>query len=309
MHVKRQLVAYALIVLGAASASADFITEFSGFNSVNEVGVSGLQSSYFADTKAGLPISGPLISKNLATFGPQRVSYPSGIGQVPSPGGAIGANFDQGALGLKVEGDELIFKVATALDPTAGYYHSGWNTWYGQGDLFVSVQNGSSVNHFALLSAWAHDAKGKTINYNGNYYAKGENFHLNGGAKNDGLEGHLVALRNDSDVLLTGGTGAYTASNAPTGLDRRVFAAGGLDLGNAGLMLGNFTDNGRLWYTQTWRVGISDLSSAKQFDLGLHTAASCGNDQIGGVFSVSIPEPASLLLLICGCAIWSQRRG
>ena len=309
MRLNHVLAVFAVLVLGSSWAGADFITEFSGFDSVNEVGVSGLASSYFGDTQAGLPVSGPLISQSLATFGPQRVSYPSGIGEVPSPGGAIGANFDQGALGLKLEGNELVFKLATALDPTEGYYHNGWKTWYGQGDLFVSVADDSGVNHFALLSAWARDAKDDAINYNKNYYNKAENFHLKGGVRNDSLEGHLVALQYDSDVLLTGGTGAYTSSNAPNGLDRRVFAAAGLDLGDAGLTFGSFTEGGRTWYTETWRLNVASLSSYNEFTLGLHSAASCGNDQIGGNFSVAIPEPAGLCLLFVGSLLWSARRG
>lgn len=308
MHLKHVLIAYGMLILGTVTTGADFITEFAGFEAINEAGVSGLRSSYFADTKAGLPLSGPTISDNLAVFGPQRVSYPSGIGEVPSPGGSIGANFDQGALGLKVEGNELVFKIATALDPTTGYYHSGFGAWYGQGDLFVSVEDSAGVNHFALLNAWARDAKDKAVNYNKNFYNKAENFHIKGGERNDSLEGHLVALQYDSDVLLTGGTGAYTASNAPSGLDRRVFAAGGFDLGDAGLSMGSFTDGGRTWYTQSWRVELASFTSDQEFAIGLHSAASCGNDQIGHVFNVAIPEPAALFLILAGGLICSHRR-
>lgn len=308
MYLRHAIFAYALVFLGAGLACADFIQEFSGFDSIRETGVSGLVSSYFGDLQAGLPVSGPYIAGNLAQFGPQRVTYPSGIGAVPSPGGEIGLNFDQGALGIRVDGDQLVVKLATALDPTSGYYHTGWKSWYGQGDVFLSVADGEGVNHFALLNVWARDDKGNPRNYNNNYFNKGENFHLKGGTKNAALEGHLIALQNDSDVLLTGGTGAYGQSNAPAGLDRRVFASGGLDLGEAGLVLGSFMEDGRRWYTQTWSFALSSITSAKNFDVGLHAAASCGNDQIGGRFNVVVPEPSSLLLLICGLLAWRQSR-
>lgn len=308
MRCKPIFVAFVLIAFSATSARADFITEFSGFQTIQEVGVSGLASTYFGDVKAGLSISGDYVSHNLAEFGPERISYPSGIGAVPSPGGSIGLNFDQGALGFMVEGNDLVFKLATALDPTQGYYHSGWKTWYGQGDLFLSVSDGDNVNQYALLNVWARDEQDKTRNINNNYYNKGENFHVKGGAGNNSLEGHLVALQDDSDVLITGGTGAYTQSNAPNGLDRRVYAAGGLDLGDAGLTLGSFTDDGRQWYTETWRISMSSVSTAGTFDIGLHTAASCGNDQIGGRFSVVTPEPTSIFLLFCGALAWRHWR-
>jgi hypothetical protein len=298
----------AVILIGAtAYAHADLLDFFSGYTTVvNEVGVSGLTSSYHGDTKAGNPISGGVIGNGLAILGPDRVTYPSGVGQVPSPGGAMGKNFDNGMLGFKIDSDELIVRFAGGLDPTAGYYHSGWKTWYSQGDMFLSVEDTVGVSHYALLTGWARGADGSTIKLNGGHFDTAETFHTMGGPGGTSLEGHLVRLTTDSDVTLVGGTGSYHAGKAPAGLDIRTFAAGGIDLGSADLNQVSVQDFGQTWFVQTWTVALGDLSDAPVFDIGLHTAASCGNDQIAAV--ATVPEPSSLFLALAGFALVLRRR-
>ncbi len=107
-----------------------------------------------------------------------------------------------------------------------------------------------------------------------------------------------MQLSTNNQVTMTGGTGAYDGSNAPTGLDLRTYASGGVDLGSASLLNAATTYSGHTWYLQTWTFDRSELSTASVFDIGLHAAASCGNDQIGARYTV--PEPASLLLGILG---------
>lgn len=296
----------AVVVLGVCFVQADLITEFAGFDTVWEVGVSGMQSSYHNDTAKGLPITGPTISNYFPVFGPDRVSYPSGIGPVPSPGGTIGQNFDQGVLGVQVTDDSLIFQLASTLDPRAGYYHSGWKTWYGQGDLFITVEDGDGISHYALLSSWARDGDGEAISLNGGHFNKAQNYHLFGGDGGTSLEGHLVALADDGNVTLTGGRGAYTPSNAPAGLDLRAFAEGGEDLGDADLTYASITDLNRTWYLQSWTIGLDELSADAAFDVALHTVASCGNDQIG--MFCSVPEPSTMLLAIGGLVLALRNR-
>jgi len=306
MHTK--LLALVAIVLGSvALAPADLIQSFADFNYVSEIGVSGLQSSYFTDTWNGQPVAGPTIGPQLPVFGPDRVTYPYGVGPVPSPGGAVGLNFDQGVLGIKLAADNLIFQLATALNPQTGYYYNGWNTWYGQGDLFVDLGDSAGVRHFALLNSWGRNNNGTPITLNGGYFNGAQAFHLSGGAGNTSLEGHLVRLNTDNNVTLTGGTGAYYAGIAPTGLDLRTYASGGTDLGSAGLVQSSVLDAGRTWYVQTWTLPGSALSTDPTFNVGLHATASCGNDQIGGLYSV--PEPASILLILAGVALRVGRRG
>ncbi|MBP7746045.1 MAG: PEP-CTERM sorting domain-containing protein [Phycisphaerae bacterium] len=295
-----------VLVVAAPIARADLFQAFLGFETVSEIGVSGLQSSYYSDTKINQPLSGATTGTSLAVLGPDRVTYPNGIGQVPSPGGSIGAQFDQGVLGIKIDGHNIVFQLATALNPQAGYYHSGWKSWYGQGDLFVDVTSGNGVEHFALLNTWGRDTAGNPLSLNGGYYGAAQEFHV-GNNMNSSLEGHLVRLASDSDIALTGGTGAYHSGIAPNGLDLRTYAAGGTDLGDAGLTQTSVVDQNRTWYLQTWTIGLDDLSTAGTFDLGLHAAASCGNDQIGGTFAV--PEPASLALVLAGALLHLRRRG
>lgn len=295
----------AICLAGTAIASADLVSEFAGFSSVWETGVSGLTSSYYADTIAGLPVTGPTTGSFAPAFGPSRVDYP-GVGEFPSPGGEVGTHFDQGVLGVKVGGGNLTIQLASGLDPVAGYYSSGWNTWYGQGDLFLAVSDSAGLSHFALLDTWARDEQGVPRELNGGHFAAAKTFHVSGGAGGSSLEGHLVRLGENADVTLTGGTGSYNAGNAPTGLDIRAFAQGGLDRGDAGLIQASLTDLGQTWYVQTWTIPLSSLSADGTFDVGLHATASCGNDQIGGGFSV--PEPASVLLALSGLLIFRGRR-
>ncbi len=298
MHTKRIASILIAVTVAVSPAWADLSSWFAGYTTSWEVGVSGLQSSYDQDTQAGSPLTGGTISSSLPVLGPQRVSYPWGIGTVPSPGGSEGQNFDVGALGVRISGGQLTVRVATALDPVNGYYSSYWDAWYGVGDMFLSVRDSSGVRHYALLNTWARDGSGTPRTLNGGHFADARNFHVAGGPGGTSLEGHLVQLNSDADITLTGGTGAYTASNAPDGLDMRAYASGGTDLGDANLTHDTVTDGGRTWYIQTWTVGLASLSLDPAFDLALHIAASCGNDQ-GGLL-VTVPSPGAALLGLIG---------
>lgn len=279
-----------------SAASADLASVFDGYAAVREIGVSGLQSSYYAPTKAGNTLPGYMVS-----LGPDRVSYPHGIGEVPSPGGSIGRAFDQGVIGMKLVGGDLLIRFAGALNPLTGYYYGGWNTWYGQGDVFVTVEDTLGVSHFALLNSWARDAAGSYRALNGGYFDAAQAFHTGGGGGPD-LQGHLVSLSAYSDVVRTGGRGSYRPSYSsgglPQGLDYRVYAQGGADIGDAGLEHFSVNEFGQDWFVQTWTLPTNWLSSDPVFTLGLHTAPSCSNDQIGMVSVV--PVPGALLLGLAG---------
>jgi hypothetical protein len=298
--VRTNRLAIVVILLGGLGfARADLINRFTGFDYVWDVGTSGLMSSYDVDTRAGLSVSGPTTGSVLPTLGPSRVTFPNGIGQVPSPGGALGRNFDAGALGIKLDGNNLIVRLASGINPLTGYYYNGWQTWYGLGDMFVDVQDSGGVSHYALLESWARDANGNPIGLNRGRFNTAMTYHVNGGQGGSSLEGHLVKLRTNGDVALTGGTGAYTSSNAPAGLDLRAFAQGGDDRGSANLVHESLTDLGQNWYVETWTLGLSSLSSDSSFGLALRSGPSCGNDQIVGAFTV-VPEPSALILALLG---------
>ena len=129
------------------------------------------------------------------------------------------------------------------------------------------------------------------------------------------MEGHLVSLTEDANVALVGGAGSFHPgfSPAPEGLDYRIFAQGGQDMGEAGLVHDTVTDTGfggveQTWYVQTWTLPISSLSATPAFTLGLHKAASCGNDQIGMV--TVVPAPTAIILGQVGLATlwWFTRK-
>jgi hypothetical protein len=132
-----------------SAAWADLAGEFSGFTWVQENKVSGLTSS----VNTNLPTS-------MFTLGPGRVSYPSGIGTVPSPGSynwGEAAAFDEGGLGFQVRGGNLVVQAAGGINPQTGYWSTSWGQYYGQGDVFLTVRDSTGVKNFALLSSWARD--------------------------------------------------------------------------------------------------------------------------------------------------------
>ena len=296
---KANVLCAGMILLTSCSAVwADLSTAFAGYTTVSEVGMSGLQSSYYADTKSGVTLPDYMFS-----LGPERVSYPHGVGQVPSPGGGVGRVFDEGVMGLRVQGGNLIIQVAGGLNPAEGYYYSGWHTWYGQGDVLITVEDTAGISHFALLNSWASDgASYRTLN--GGHFDAAQDFHTGAGGGTD-LQGHLVSLSSTNDVVLAGGQGSYRPSYSPPpeGLDYRVYAQGGTDIGDAGLEHSSVWDVGlggvgQDWFLQTWMFPTNWLSSDPVFTIGLHKSASCGNDQIGMV--TVVPAPGALVLGLLG---------
>jgi len=303
-----------LVLLGflGAPVQADLSSHFDGFQTVSEVGVSGLKSSYYTPVK-----NGNYVPNFLQALGPDRVKY--AVGTLPSPGyhgGGLGRYFDEGILGVKLLGGNLVVQVAGGLNPLTGYYYSGYNTWYGQGDVFVTVSDSSGISHFALLNSWARDGSGNPRTIDGSHFDAAQSFHVGGGAGGAGLEGHLIGLTSSSQVVLTGGKGSHAwsggAAKPPGGLDVRAYAIDGSDLGDANISHTSTTDLGlggvsQNWYIQTWTLPVNWLSSDSTFTLGLHKTTSCGNDQIGGNFVV--PAPAAVVLGLVGlCIVGCVRR-
>ncbi len=276
--------------------------QFNGFNYIDEIGVSGLQSSYSSDVAGGNKLP-----NYMPSFGPYRVNY-SGVGTSPSGGHP----FDEGVLGWMLEDDQLIIRVACGMNPLTGYMSNG--RVYSQGDAFLTIEDQAGVvSQFALLNSWARQngvpRQLDTSSFTG--YNGAMNFHTGG------MEGHLVLLDSNSDVVLTQGSQAYgprpgSTYGVPTGLDTRVFAQGGVDLGfmNLNHLFYDVPNSGSDWYVQTWTVPLSKLSSDGDFNFSLHIAPTCGNDQIGmkGHVEGSVPEPATVLLSIAGMGLIGLRR-
>ena len=204
---------------------------------------------------------------------------------------------------LRVQGGNLMIKVAGGLNPLQGYYYSGWDTWYSQGDVFVTVEDTAGISHFALLNSWpTAGASYRTLN--GGHFDAAQGFHTGAGGGTN-LQGHLVSLSSTDDVVLAGGRGSYRPdySAPPEGLDYRVYAQAGMDMGDAGLEHSSVWDVGlgaqeQDWFIQTWTFPTNWLSSDPVFTIGLHKSASCGNDQIGIV--TVVPAPGALVLGLLG---------
>jgi len=293
--------AAAILLISCSAVLAD-LSAFSDYTAVSEIGVSGLQSSYSADTKTWTALPDYMF-----TLGPERVTYPHGVGQVPSPGGTIGKVFDEGVMGVKSQGGDLMIQVAGGLNPLTGYYHNGWKTWYGQGDVFVTVEDTTGISHFALLNSWARDGAGNPLTLDGGHFDAAQEFHTGldsdtGATIGSNLEGHLVSLSSTDDVVMAGGTGSYdpgySVGGLPEGLDYRIYAQGGTDTGDAGLAHSEEAAYGQTWYIQTWTVPTNWLSSDPVFNIGLHNAPSCANDQIGMV--TVVPAPGAFVLALAG---------
>jgi len=305
-----------MIVVGALcapEANADLAASFTGmgFQTVLEQNVSGLKSSYHAYTQGSSGVNN--VPNEMVTLSDQRVFYPW-VGEVPSPGGPTGRIFDEGAIGLKIEGDSLLVQVAGRLNPLAGVKYGG--AWYGQGDVFVTVADSSGVRQFALLNSWAKKPDQSYRSIGGSHFNQAKNFHATGGAGGTSLEGWLVGLLNSGDVARVGGPHSYTAtSGSPDGLDYRTYAQGGQPVGWANIAHTTTQEQDpeglwQTWYMQTWEFPASWISSEQDFTVGLHKIASCGNDQIGMVSMVAapgeevvIPAPKAAVLGIIGLTI------
>jgi hypothetical protein len=302
------------------SALADALTgQFpTSMNVVNEVGVSGMESSYYQYTRPD-PFPLILVPAVMPSLGFNRVSYPDGVGAVPSPGAysAIDARtFDEGMFGVQVKDGTLTVRVASGMDPKVGAYDGGWARWYDQGDLFVSVQDSLGVRQYALLNTWRQDANGSFLQIDDGSFNTAQAFHV-------GKVGALVQLATNSQVAQYGGGGAYdpTYHYVPTttngyGLDYRAFAQGGsvisgtdyLTLDQAAVQAPGYGGVVQNWYLETWTVPFSMFSSDQTATFGFHIAFDCGNDQIGWVGDLpsaphvgqQVPAPAAIVLGLIG---------
>lgn len=272
-----------------------------GFTIVaDEVGVSGLQSSYH-----GLPLGNPAYN-GLPTLGPNRVNYP-GVGTYPSPGGNQGRPFDEGVLAYRISGGNLVFALVGGINPSSWITTPSFpTTKYGQGDLFLEVQSGAGMAHYALLNDMnANQPIGDA------YWNPARSLRYGGSAS----VGELVRLTGESDILLTGGVGSYRRGvNSPAGLDERLFARGGEGMDVGSVLYDSFVADQPMgsgapmtWYISQWTVPISVLGQGP-LNIGLHSATTCGNDQIAGSIAVPVPAPGAALLVLLGAGLVSRFR-
>lgn len=291
----------AVAVLGLGSAALADVSV-----SVDQKGTSGSVSSYYTNNYGNEIVSNWFTT--MPTLGPTLVYYTdANVGAVPSPGmysPAEAAQFDAGTLALNITGGTVTVQMTTAMNPTTGYHDGSWNEWYGQGDMFLSVDNAGTVKQYALLNTMP------PVLDDGGYDAA-RNFRTGGGA----APGDLVLLGNAGQVSYITGNGSYSGPSGygadGVGLDSRIYANGGTVVaatafsnggqGTPGIGYDNQAVN---WYTETWTFAASNLGSFD--DIALHSAMTCGNDQIGldsGLIvynRANVPAPAAVLLGLLG---------
>lgn len=312
--MKRSLITSTIVALAAVASPvlADMASSVMSNNGylilADEVGVSGLQSSYH-----GLTLS-HVAYNNVPTLGPGRVNYPGGVGAVPSPGGNLGRPFDQGVLGYKLNGSNITFGLATGLNPAAWQVLGGayGNTKHGQGDLFIDVLSDSGMSHYAFLN---NINSNQALGHSG-YFDPAKNFRYGSGPS----VGELVRLSTENDIAKIGGNYGYVrGGNSPAGLDERVFAKGGTDMNVGTLNITSFLADEPLgngspmtFYLMEWTAPLSIFGTGP-LTFALHSTATCGNDQIGAIFStptIQIPSPSALALGLIGFGwIGRVRRG
>jgi hypothetical protein len=310
--MKRVFCASAIIAVAVLGFASMALADVSA--SVSEIGTSGQQSSYYANSPSNNDMTSNWFT-TMPTLSSQLVNYTDGsTGTVPSPGmnsPAEAAQFDQGTLALNISGGQVKVTLTTAMSPTAGYFDNGyWQRWYGQGDVFLSVDNAGAVKQYALLNNMP------TVLDDGSFDAA-RNFRSGTGAT--AATGDLVELGNTSQVAYIAGNGSYSATGGygpdAVGLDGRIYAQGGTPVGDGTLSItstpNSFGYDGQsvTWYTETWTFAEGDLGAFDE--ISLHSATTCGNDQIGldsglitsnGPRGGTVPAPAAVLLGVLGLA-------
>ena len=93
-----------------------------------------------------------MVRKNFSAL--KATNYPEHRFENLSTGGSTGQHFDEGGLGVKVQGGNLILRVAGGLDPLNGWYYNRYKTWYSQGDVFITVTGNKHIlrkEHFQKM--------------------------------------------------------------------------------------------------------------------------------------------------------------
>ena len=199
------------------------------------------------------------------------VSYPSGIGELPSPGllGEGGEKFDLEGFHFAIEGNTAHIALVNSFGYSA--HSTGWNQDYNLGDIFFGF-DGNSTQYAIDVSAgklFSVDSYVGIPDKPGTYY-------------------DYTDIRNQ--------VGAWEIGS-------------GTDLGNidntmnfwAGLETNPLQGNGD---TYVWEFAF-DASLIGGFDghnaISFQNTVECGNDLMKETYSV-VPEPTSLLLLGLGLA-------
>ncbi len=251
----------ALIVSGTGAVTDWGITPFTNWGPpAGVVGTGGTQNNY------------------------SPVQYPSGVGHVPSPGGATGEAFDLEAMYARVSGNDFQVLLVTSMALSQPY--GGYN--YRLGDLFIDT-DGDDAYELAL----------STQDSNGRGFVGGQ---LRNVGTTKGIQGPHSYAGNGQIAPLVNPWTLDTGSLITVG----AFAKTSYNYGpEAGLVHNT-------WLYE-WTIPVASLGLSAGSQYRLHITPECGNDLIQLTGSLpppppppSVPEPTSLVL--CGAAILGLAR-
>lgn len=198
-----------------------------------------------------------------------------------------GQAFDAEYLFYKLEGNVLTLGLQTGFDiiSDAGYLYSDGRRYF-NGDLALSFDG--NANNYEYAIDFGNVTRGYTTS---NASVGGVNISAGNTTQNKDAAGLYKVSSWNNDI--------YFQQSAPYGMDAGslVLAANSSNfLQGSGVGLDNL-----LSYYSIFSFDLGSIANLGQtFGFAAHWTMSCGNDEIEGAASISVPEPGPLLLLGLG---------
>jgi hypothetical protein len=198
-----------------------------------------------------------------------------------------GQAFDAEYLFYKLEGNLLSVGLQTGFDilSDAGYMHSDGRRYF-NGDLALSFDGNANSYEYAV--DFGNVTRGYTTS---NASVGGVNISAGNTTQNKDAAGLYKVSGWNNDI--------YYQQSAPYGMDAGslIVAANSSNfLQGSGVGLDNL-----LSYYSIFSFDLGSIANLGQtFGFAAHWTMSCGNDEIEGTTSISVPEPGPLLLLGLG---------
>jgi len=211
------------------------------------------------------------------------ISYPGGVGYLPSPGSQSegGEKFDLEGLFVAFDNDYMYVAMTNSFGYTVT--SSSWGNTFRQGDLFFGF--GGEKNTFAIDVSTGNlvsvNAYSYIQNIDGSYY------------DNATIRERVGAFE---AVIFDEIGSANQAATFWEGLE-------------ADPLLPDATDGDT--YVFEWKIDRNMLGWDGSSDIFFHTTLGCGNDLMEYEYSAAIPEPATIILLgigLFGAGIVSRRK-
>lgn len=210
-----------------------------------------------------------------------------GAGGYVGPG-VGGQAFDAEYLFYKLEGNTLSVGLQTGFDviSNTGYVHSDGRRYF-NGDLALSFDG--NANNYEYAVDFGNATRGYATS---SPSVGGVNISAGNASQNTDAAGLYKVTQWNNDIY-------YHNESAPYGMDAGSLVLAG-DSSNflQGSALG--LDN-LLSYYSVFSFDLSNITNLGQtFGFAAHWTMSCGNDEIEGATTISVPEPGPLLLLGLG---------